>query len=282
MKTIGIVGVGLIGGSFALAMRKAGFSGVILGVSSAKTLDLSIQLRVIDEGVSLEEAAKRSDLIYLSQPICRIIETFPLLNQWVRSSALVTDAGSTKSAILQAAKSLTACQFLGGHPLAGKESRGVSAATADLFADRTYVLTPFRTEDMQTAAVSEFVQWLQRIEAIPLVLDAAEHDRVLAHTSHLPQVASTALAAFLQMRGEGVNKIFGPALLDMTRLALSPFDIWSDILKTNKEEIDLALAGYIGMLEELRRQLGTSNMETSFHEAASYASGLRRQSKCRD
>lgn len=282
MQTIGIVGVGLIGGSFALALREAGFSGSILGVSSPETIKLALQRGVIDEGVSLQYAARNSDLIYLAQPIRRIIETLSLLNKYVRTSALVTDAGSTKSAIVNAAAGLTACQFLGGHPLAGKESRGVSAATSDLFVGRTYVLTPQRAEDMRTQAASDFVQWLERIGAVPLIMNAAEHDRVLAHTSHLPQVLSTALADFLSKRGEDVNQIFGPALVDMTRLALSPFDIWSDILDTNKEQIDAALQGYIAVLEQLRQELGGGELAGTFSEAASYASALRRRSNCRD
>ena len=121
MRTVAIFGVGLIGGSFALALRRAGFQGKILGVSSAATLERAVSLGVIDAGAALAEAAGQADLLYLAQPISRFLEILPELNLWVRPDALITDAGSTKAAIVQkAAVSVTRCQFLGGHPLAGK------------------------------------------------------------------------------------------------------------------------------------------------------------------
>src|ERR1700688_419014 len=100
MKTVAIFGVGLIGGSFALALRKAGFSGRILGVSSHATIKSALDLHVIDGGATAREAAQAADLIYLSQPILKILEILPELNDWVNSHALITDAGSTKSTIV--------------------------------------------------------------------------------------------------------------------------------------------------------------------------------------
>src|SRR5579864_888608 len=101
MKTVAIFGVGLIGGSFALALRKAGFSGRILGVSSSETIRRALELGVIDEGLPAQQAAQAANLIYLAQPILRIVEILPELDAWVRADALVTDAGSTKSTIVQ-------------------------------------------------------------------------------------------------------------------------------------------------------------------------------------
>ena len=132
MKTVAIAGVGLIGGSFALALRKAGFKGRIVGVSSAATIDKAFALGVIDEALPLAEAAADADLVYLSQPISRIIETLGVLD----TDALVTDAGSTKAVICETARKLKRGRFVGGHPMAGKESRGVEQADADLFRGR--------------------------------------------------------------------------------------------------------------------------------------------------
>src|ERR1700680_2585482 len=121
MKTVAIFGVGLIGGSFALALREAGFSGRILGVSSAETLRRALDLRVIDAAAAAEEAAASADLIYLAQPILSIIEIFPELNAWVNPGALMPDAGSPKKAIVnRAAEAISRRQFLGGHPMAGR------------------------------------------------------------------------------------------------------------------------------------------------------------------
>lgn len=268
--------MGLIGGSFARALRKAGFSGTILGVSSEATIQRALELGVIDAAASLQTAAQQADLIYLAQPIRVILETLGNLNPWVRPEALVTDAGSTKQAILQrAAAVMTRAQFLGGHPLAGKERRGLEVSDPDLFRGRTYVLTPQSAADMATEAAVEFRSWLERMGAIPVLLDAERHDRTLAFTSHLPQLASTALAMLLSGNENIEEIVFGPALVDSTRLALSPYHIWQDILATNPAWIDAALAGYINELQQLRQNLNSPEMADRFRTAAAVASRIR-------
>lgn len=130
MNTVAIVGVGLIGGSFALALRKAGFIGEILGVSSQAAIETACALGAVDRGVPLEEAAQ-ADLIYLAQPVDRILRTVATLGAIAPPSCLITDAGSTKRAIVhQATAHVRAARFLGGHPMAGKERRGVEFAEA--------------------------------------------------------------------------------------------------------------------------------------------------------
>jgi len=276
MKTVAIFGVGLIGGSFAMALRKAGFAGRILGVSSPGTIQRALELKVIDAGVPDEEAARCADLIYLSQPILRIIECMPELSKWIQPGSLVTDAGSTKSAIVERATALfQPGQFLGGHPMAGRERRGVEAAEADLFRGRPYVLTPRAPAQLENPAAREFEAWIRKIGAVPIILDPAEHDRAVAFTSHLPQLASTALAALLEARAEPKSGVFGPALVDSTRLALSSFDIWGDILATNRGPILEALRNYIGKLEEFCNDFELAPMERQFELAARFAASLR-------
>jgi len=276
MNTVAIFGVGLIGGSFALAIRKAGFSGRIIGVSSAGTIRRALELRVIDEGLPAREAAHEADLIYLSQPILQIADSLDELNGWVRPEALITDAGSTKTMIAdRAATAISRCQFLGGHPMAGREKRGVDAAEADLFRGRPYVLTPPSQAELDTPMARELAGWIQRIGACAMVLSPEEHDRIVAFTSHLPQLGSTALAAMLADRTEPKSGVFGPALSDSTRLALSSFDIWGDILATNKDAIREALSGYIAMLEEFSRVLETQSMRDHFERGARFAGQLR-------
>ena len=278
MNTVAIFGVGLIGGSFALALRKAGFAGRILGVSSAETIRQAIELGVIDEGMPVQDAAQAADLIYLAQPILRIIETLPELDPWVRADALVTDAGSTKSTIVERASAISRCQFLGGHPMAGREQRGVEAAQADLFQGRPYVLTPRSGAELETPPVREFIGWIKKIGAFPIILSPAEHDQIVAYTSHLPQLASTALAALLEGRSASKSGVFGPALVDSTRLALSSFDIWGDIMVTNREPIRSALRSYIAQLEEFSQVLDDRKIEEHFRRAAKFASELRERS----
>jgi len=282
MNTVAIFGVGLIGGSFALALRKAGFAGRITGVSSPQTLQRALALHVIDEALTAQDAAQSADLIYLSQPILRIVEILPKLDAWVRPTALITDAGSTKKTIVdrasgvdRAAGAISRCQFLGGHPMAGREQRGVEAAEADLFRGRPYVLTPRSKAELESPRVRELIDWIGRIGAFPVVLSPEEHDQVVAYTSHLPQLASTALAALLEGREEPKCGVFGPALVDSTRLALSSFDIWGDILTTNRDAIRAALRSYIAKLEEFSQVLEPEPMRAQFDRAARFAAQLR-------
>jgi len=245
MDTVAIVGVGLIGGSFGLALKKAGFRGDILGVSSEASVRAGLERGAIDRGATLEQAARAADLLYLAQPIGRILDTLHHLDPLVRPDALITDAGSTKHAIVTAARKLVRrCQFLGGHPLAGKEKRGAAEAEADLFRGRTYVLTPAAPEELRTPAARAFVEWLGRIGAKTVVLGAAEHDRLVSFTSHLPQLASTALAATVaeNLTAPEDLQVAGPGLIDSTRLALSAYELWRDILRTHGARDEFARA----------------------------------------
>jgi len=279
MNTVAIAGVGLIGGSFALALRQAGFTGTILGVSSPRTIEEALRRGVIDEGVTLEEAARRSDLIYLAQPVNRILELIAQLRDLVRPSTLVTDAGSTKHSIMQAARQhLEGALFLGGHPMAGKESRGVAAAEAELFRGRPYILTPSQAQDLDDPRVREFEQWLHRIGARVVILDAATHDALVAYLSHLPQLISTVLARTLARRldWQQARDVAGTGLLDMTRLALSPFDLWDSIFATNRRALGDALEAFEEELRQARERLQSGTLREVFDEAAAFAAQLRK------
>jgi len=278
MQTVAIVGVGLIGGSFGLALKKTGFAGTILGVSSAATLRAAIERGAItDEAVSLAEAAGRADLIYLAQPIGRILDTLRHIDPLVRPGTFITDAGSTKSAIVSAARQhIRRGAFLGGHPMAGKEKRGVAEADAELFRGRSYALTPDGPEALEKPGAKDFMEWIRRIGASPVILSAEEHDRIVAFTSHLPQLVSTALAATVAEQAGDRLAVAGPGLADTTRLALSPYEVWRDILATNSQAIEQALTAYLNKLEYLRDNLRTREIESEFEIAAALAATLRK------
>ena len=259
METVAIFGVGLIGGSFALALRKAGFAGRIIGVSSDHTIRAALDRKVIDQALPFNKAAAQADLLYLAQPIHKIADCLEELNAHVRPGALITDAGSTKKLIVdRASQVISRARFLGGHPMAGRERRGVEAAEADLFQGRPYILTPRSPADLDHPVARELLDWIPRIGSFPIILDAETHDQTVALTSHLPQLASTALAALLDGRPEAQTRVYGPALVDSTRLALSSYEIWRDILDTNRDAIRLALESYIAKLEEFRIALSES------------------------
>jgi prephenate dehydrogenase len=272
LQTVAIVGVGLIGGSFAKAIRAAGYSGRILGVSSPAVARQAVELGVIDSAVSLEEAAAQAELLYLSQPIKRILELLPRLDAMARPDALITDAGSTKSLIVSTARShIKRALFVGGHPMAGKESRGVDNSDAELFRGRTYLLTPFDAADLERPPVIYLRGLLEKIGARVSVMSAEEHDRTVALTSHLPQLVSTALAAALSSNlSDGELIAAGPGLLDTTRLAASPYEIWQDILDTNRAAIDSALGTLLNELQLLRNALEQGNVSASFERAAGF------------
>jgi prephenate dehydrogenase len=274
VKKVAIVGTGLIGSSFGLALRSAGFDGAITGVSSAGALADALAANAIDRAAPLAEALGDADLVFLSQTIGRILDTVRHIDPLVKPGALVTDAGSTKCEIVDVARqSIARCQFLGGHPMAGKETRGAAAADAALFRGRTWVLTPDDPAELETVPVREFRHWLDLIGARTVVLDADEHDRIVSLTSHLPQLASTALAAVVSDAAD--TSVSGSGLLDMTRLAMSAYDLWRDILATNADHIDRALGMYMQELEHLRENLRTRQLQEEFERAAKLAGRLR-------
>ncbi len=279
MRTITIVGVGLMGGSLALALRKYGFAGRILGVSSARTIRLALERGVIDQGATLEEAAPQSDVIYLAQPISRILEALPAAARLAPDGALVTDAGSTKAAIANRAVELFTGRsfFVGGHPMAGKAERGVEAAEADLFQGATYVLTPLDRGLPEGQVIEAFCGWLERIGTRLVVMNPEAHDRLVAFSSHLPQLASTALASVVgeQAAGSPGWRVSGGGLRDMTRLALSAYDLWRDIVLTNSPNIERALSAYIQKLEHVRENLRSRALEEEFRRGAELAGRVR-------
>jgi prephenate dehydrogenase len=281
MNHVVIVGTGLIGSSFGLALRKAGFTGTITGVSGPRAAADALAIGAIDRSAPLADAVPQADLIFLSQTIGRILDTIRHLNPLLQTGALVTDAGSTKCEIVDLARQcITRAQFLGGHPMAGKEIRGAAAAGPDLFRNRAWVLTPDDPSELQTPAAADFRGWLGKIGARLLVLDADEHDRVVSLTSHLAQLASTALAATVADRlGPAPREqAAGPGLEDMTRLALGSYEIWRDILATNSDHIDRALSFYIQKLEHLRENLRTRQLQEEFERASALASRIRGRS----
>jgi prephenate dehydrogenase len=161
--------------------------------------------------------------------------------------------------------------------MAGKEKRGARAADADLFQGCTWVLTPEESAGMATPQAADLVAWIRRVGGKVLVMGPEEHDRVVAFTSHLAQLASTALAATVAGNLDPPERlaVAGSGLRDMTRLALSSYELWRDIVATNTDAIDRALGLYIQELDHLRENLRTRQLEEEFQKAAELAGKLR-------
>jgi prephenate dehydrogenase len=275
METVAIVGVGLIGASFGLALRKAGFQGNIIGVSSPEAVAEAKAIGAISSTLPLADACRVADVVYLSQTVDRIVETLVLLRPHLRSDALVTDAGSIKTTIVQqASKSLPGIAFLGGHPLAGKEARGAGAADASLFEGRPYILTP--ALGPFSPYTREFRAYLGRMGARIVEISAQDHDEAAAFTSHLPQLLSTALAATLELaQNQNFCRVYGPGLASMTRLAMSSPEIWSPILAGNRPQVLKALDAFSSRLALLREAVATGDIYEFFRAGRSFAAQIR-------
>lgn len=274
MNTVAIVGVGLIGGSFGLAIRKAGFTGEILGVSPPWIVDQAVKLGAVSRAATLDEVCQKADLIYLADRVDSIIDLLEMIGPTLRPGCLVTDVGSTKASIVDKASAcLRSAAFLGGHPLAGKEVRGVENSDADLFRGRPYVLTGIIN---QSAVEPSFRRLLADIGARIVEMTPAEHDASVAFTSHLPQLLSTALASTLAHENQAAfQSVFGPGLVDMTRLAKSTPDLWVSILATNQDQVTRAIDIFIQNLVFLRDNLNSDGFAKYFEEAGLYAKRFR-------
>lgn len=276
IRQITIIGTGLIGGSFALALKQRGFPGRIVGCDRAPILERARKKGAIDHG-SLHpvEAARGSQVVLLATPISGIIDLLKRLGPSLASAkTLVTDVGSTKAEIVKQARDvfgkMVGNRFLGGHPLAGKKQSGVDFADARLFEGAPWFLTPLTSQNISDGIAGEFVEWLQKIGAHIVMMDAAEHDRLCSWISHLPQMISTALAASLVDEygaGAPLLETAGPALRDMTRISASPYSIWRDIALTNKQNLSNALLKLEQRLAHIRENLGTRELAIEFERA---------------
>jgi prephenate dehydrogenase len=267
-RRIGIVGVGLVGGSVAFAVRRALPGAVVVGIDRDEVTLVARQLGAIQQGSAELSALSACDLIVLSAPVRQNLRVLASLGAHVTGPAVVTDVGSTKRATIDAARALPpGLTFIGGHPLAGAARGGLEASRADLFERRTWLLTPVAATPAEPLArLSSFIR---AVGATPLVIDPAEHDRVLAYTSHLPQLTASAL---MHVVGESVGdaglKWSGGGLSDTTRVAASPANIWSDICATNEDELLPALDRLIGTLQGLRDQLARDESIATLFESA--------------
>jgi len=233
-----VIGIGLIGASFALAAKQAGVVGRVVGVARRhETLEAAKALGAADETtVDPAAAAANADLVYLATPVGAIAELLGRLAPVLKPGCLVTDAGSVKAQICQAAERLLpeGVWFVGGHPMAGSEQSGPKAARADLFREHPYFLVATRLGGQMAVRQMEAV--VKAIGGKPMVLEADAHDRILAVTSHLPHAAAVAvMLAVEQLVPEAATRrdYSGAGLRDTTRVAAGSPEMWRDVLAAN-------------------------------------------------
>lgn len=255
-----------------MAIRQRWTSGLIIAVDRKDVLEMAMRMQAADVGGDDLVMAAGADLVVLAAPVLqnhRILEQLPDV---IPGDALVTDAGSTKQAIVEAAKALPPrLRFVGGHPLAGAAEGGLRTARADLFADRPWIFTPddrSRPEDVQ-----RLEQLVSAVGARPQRMTPDAHDRLVAFLSHLPQLTASALMHVVGTNAgsEGLA-LAGQGLRDTTRLATSPACIWRDILRTNSTDIVAAIDALIAVLQQLRADAngGDQALERIFESAAEW------------
>ena len=274
IRQITIIGTGLIGGSFGLALKRRRFRGRIVGCDREAILKRAQKLGVIDEGESNPLTAIRgSQIILLATPVGAIIELIESLGPTLSPKTLLTDVGSTKAEILLRAKKLfgnnARNRFLAGHPMAGKEHSGVEFADPDLFQGAAWLVTPSPGQNVHDGLSGEFLKWVKKIGARIATIDAEEHDQLCAWISHLPQLISTALAALLvdEYGNKPMLDTGGRALREMTRISASPYNMWRDIAVTNKKNIQQTLLKLEQRLAHLRENLDTRELAAEFERA---------------
>jgi prephenate dehydrogenase len=280
MRSLGLVGFGLIGGSIALAVRRSLPDVRIAAIDTDQSvLDTALRTNLADTvGTDLSLAAGH-DLVVLGAPVRQNIEILTTIAQHVRGDALLTDVGSTKAATVEAARALPKrIRFVGGHPVAGAALGGLDGVRRDLFQGRPWILTPLPEADpdaTQSTDLETVQSFVKHLGGVPCVLAPAEHDRLMAFVSHLPQVT---ISALMHVVGERVGHdgllLAGNGLRDSTRLAASPSGTWRDITSTNAPAISDAIGDLITALERLKEDAASGEELTRVFDSAARWKGF--------
>jgi len=241
-KQLGLIGCGLMGGSFALALKRAGLVQSVVGHSqSPASAQKALKLGVVDRVVNTAaEAAQGSDLVLVAVPVAAIEATLQAIGPYLSQDSLVMDVGSTKQDVVLGARRALGAQlsfFVPAHPIAGKEHAGVEHATADLYDGCQVVLTP--TEDTPAASTERAHALWQALGCRVRRMTPEAHDEAYAAVSHLPHLLAFAMMKSIkdQRRGEAFLTLAGPGFRDFTRIAASEPSVWRDILISNRQAV---------------------------------------------
>lgn len=258
-----IVGVGLIGGSFARALRAAGIAGTIAGVGrSPEAMARALELGIVDEVASIEDAMRGASLVLIAAPVAQTGRVLASLLPFLEPHTIVTDAGSTKSDVVAAARAALGgrvSQFVPGHPIAGRETNGPDAAIVDLYRGKKTVLTPLpENADADVARVAS--AW-NACGAIVHTLTPEQHDKVFASVSHLPHLLAYALVDDIAAKPHAalLFQYAASGFRDFTRIAGSSPEMWRDITLANQQALLGELDAYLAQLTTLRAMLAAAD-----------------------
>lgn len=276
VKKLVIFGVGLIGGSVALALKKAGVDTHIVGVGRTRnSLDEALNLGIIDVAESdIQAAVQDADIIMLAAPVAQTTQILQSIQPFLQSNTVVTDAGSTKGDVLSSAKQVLGSQFnqfIGGHPIAGAEKSGAAAALADLFVAKNVVLTP--TDETNQDAVNTVTALWRSCGANVSIMPAEQHDAIFAAVSHLPHLLAFALVDDIASRPNAAQlfSFAASGFRDFTRIAGSHPEMWRDISLANKQALLSEISAFeqeLATVKQLLSQSDSAGLEALFERAS--------------
>ena len=284
--TIGFIGFGLIGGSIAKGLKRACPEIKIMAYMRTRSkLEQAKQDKIVDVILDgIDETLNSCDLIFLCTPVEYNAQYLSAVRPYLKSGAVITDVGSTKTDIHREVASLgmESC-FIGGHPMAGSEKTGYENATDRLLENAYYIITP--TSESKEEDTRRLVTIAELIGAIPIVLDYREHDRIVAAISHLPHIVASSLVNLVKdsdNREELMKRLAAGGFKDITRIASASPEMWEQICMTNTENIVAMLEAYIGSLQEILGQLKVQDKQAVyrlFDTSKTYRNSISESSK---
>jgi len=271
-KRVSIIGVGLIGGSFALSLKKHGFKGSIIGIGrKIENLIKAKESEIIDKYTTIaSEGVKDADLILLSAPVGQFVKIIMDIRENIKRGTIITDVGSVKAEVIKKLEPLMpeGVSFIGGHPIAGRECSGVECASADILKNARCIITP--TPNTDRDILEKIINLWKTIGANPVLMSPDEHDSIFAAVSHLPHVLAYILINTIMDFKGNIIQNGGRGLRDMTRIALSSPEMWRDICAYNKENILESLNQFLSSVMRIKKIIENSewdNLEKEFHRA---------------
>lgn len=273
-KKISIIGLGLIGGSLAKVFHeRLGINDITAVDKNIASINEAVHDNVICRGFcEINEHVLNSDIIFICTPVRHTIEYIDIIAKHAKHECIVTDTGSTKSEIINYVNKIPnpPC-FIGGHPMAGSEKTGYSAGYSHLFENAYYVLTPCKNTTQ--TAMDLMIELIKAIGAIPVILDASEHDMATAGISHVPHIIASALVNMVKNEDSSGGKmqlLAAGGFKDITRIASSNPQMWESIVLSNRERIEKILDSYIKQIETFKNYMINDNAEEvySFFESA--------------
>lgn len=282
---IGVIGCGLIGGSIALSLSKSGYEVFVADKpQNERKIKRQIPKALFRRSVG-ELCDEKPAIVFVCVPSGHVVEVIREISPLVPAGTIITDVAGIKQPIVNAARETVRDDvlFVGGHPMAGSEKSGVEAAQPFLFENAVYVLSPLR--EYSRESIGPLLMSIEQLGARILMMDAVQHDRIAAATSHLPQLIAVELVNLLgdlSAGDEHFNTLAAGGFRDMTRIASSEYTVWDDVIKANRGNIDSALAAFIRRLSKLDGNLKDGNdagIAGEFESARLARAGIRKGGK---